>query len=93
MSDNNGSIVPCVVAAFAVGALVGGGLALLYAPRSGKETRAMVGKKAHDLKDAAEDAIESGKQMASDVGDRAREVYDKTKQAAREIAASATRSA
>jgi gas vesicle protein len=91
MSDQkNGHGMLGVVAAFAVGAMLGAGVALLLAPRSGKETREMLGKKARDLKDAAADAIDQGKHLAGEVKHRAREVIDKGKEAAREIADAAT---
>ena len=59
MSDNNeSSRVGGYLAAFAIGALVGTAAALLYAPRSGKETREMIAKKGRDLKGRASDALE-----------------------------------
>jgi gas vesicle protein len=59
MSDNNESCrVGGYLAAFAIGALVGTAAALLYAPRSGKETREMIAKKGRDLKGRASDALE-----------------------------------
>ena len=51
MSDNNeSSHAGGYLAAFAIGALVGTGAALLYAPRSGKETRKLLAKKGRELK-------------------------------------------
>ncbi len=44
--------------AFAIGALVGTGAALLYAPRSGQETRELLAKKGRDLKGRASEALE-----------------------------------
>ena len=62
MSDNNeSSRVGGYLAAFAIGALVGTGAALLYAPRSGKETRELLAKKGRELKDRAVDVLEEGK--------------------------------
>ncbi len=59
MSDNNeSSHVGGYLAAFAIGALVGTGAALLYASRSGKETRELLAKKGRDLKSKASDALE-----------------------------------
>ena len=59
MSDKNESCpVGGYLAAFAVGALVGTVAALLYAPRSGQETRDLLAKKGHDLKSKASDALE-----------------------------------
>ena len=51
---------------FAVGALIGAGIALLYAPQSGKETRKQLAKKARQLKDKAQDTVESAQEFISD---------------------------
>ncbi|MGA2221371.1 MAG: YtxH domain-containing protein [Verrucomicrobiia bacterium] len=62
MSDNNeSSRVGGYLAAFAIGALVGTGIALLYAPRSGKETRELLAKKGRELKGKASDALDDAK--------------------------------
>jgi gas vesicle protein len=62
MSDNNESTrVGGYLAAFAIGALIGTGAALLYAPRSGKQTRELIAKKGRALKGQASDAIEDAK--------------------------------
>lgn len=93
MSDsNNGSAVTGMFAAFAVGALLGAGLAILYAPRSGKETREMMGQKAHDLKAAAGEAIEHGKHIVGDVAYKAREAFNKGKEAVHEMSETSGRS-
>ncbi|MCX5658187.1 MAG: YtxH domain-containing protein [Planctomycetota bacterium] len=86
MSDNNNnaSIVPGICAAFAVGALVGVGLALLYAPRSGRETRELLAKKADDLKGLAGNALEQGKHLVGDVKTRAQGVFERGRDAAKD---------
>jgi len=62
MSDNNeSSRLGAYLAAFAIGALVGTGAALLYAPRSGKETRDLLAKKSRDLKGQASDVLDDAK--------------------------------
>jgi gas vesicle protein len=62
MSDNNeSSRVGGYLAAFAIGALIGTGVALLYAPRSGKETRELLAKKGRELKGKASDALDDAK--------------------------------
>ena len=52
------------------GAVIGGVLALLYAPKSGKETRQFIKDKAIDVVDAAKektsDIIDSVKEVASE---------------------------
>jgi gas vesicle protein len=44
-----------------VGAVVGAGLALMYAPCSGKETREWLARKSKELKDRTESAYEEAK--------------------------------
>ena len=62
MSENNeSSRVAGYLAAFAIGALVGTGAALLYAPRSGKETRELIAKKGRELKGQASDVLDDAK--------------------------------
>jgi gas vesicle protein len=62
MSDNNESTrVAGYLAAFAIGAFIGTGVALLYAPRSGKETRELLTKKGQELKGKAADALDDAK--------------------------------
>ena len=57
MSENNATPVGGYLAALAIGALAGAGIALLYAPRSGKETRKLIADKGRALKGQAQDAI------------------------------------
>lgn len=61
MSENNSCPVGGLVMAFAVGALAGATIALLYAPRSGEETRKLIAAKGKELKGKAHDAIEDAK--------------------------------
>jgi gas vesicle protein len=51
---------------FAVGALIGAGIALLYAPQSGKDTRKLLAKKAKALKDKTQDAVENVQEFIHD---------------------------
>lgn len=50
-----------------IGAAAGAGIALLYAPRSGKETRRIIRRSAEDAKDAivekGEDLLDAGRQI------------------------------
>lgn len=43
---------------FVIGAALGAGIALLYAPRSGEETRREIGRRWDDLKEEAEEKFE-----------------------------------
>jgi len=58
---------------FVVGALVGAACAMLYAPKSGKETREFISKKAQEGRDAVTDT-------SRDLLDRGKDVLDKGKQ-------------
>ncbi len=51
---------------FFIGAAIGAGLALLYAPQSGKETRKFLGKKAKAFKSKAQDAVENAQEFIND---------------------------
>jgi gas vesicle protein len=65
MSESNGNNIFPVggyLTAAAVGALVGAGVALLYAPCSGKETRKLLKRRAGQLKDKAADVLEDAKE-------------------------------
>ena len=64
---------------FLVGVAVGGSIALLYAPRSGKDTRRYIAKKAQEGREAVAD---SGKEVL----ERGREMYDRAREVADEAA-------
>jgi len=51
---------------FLAGAAIGAGIALLYAPQAGKETRKYLGKKAKALKDKAQGAVENAQEFIND---------------------------
>ena len=55
---SNGSDIVSSVALFGAGLLVGAGLALLFAPSSGRELREEIGERAADLRDRAAAAVE-----------------------------------
>lgn len=74
MSDNNGGSMGCVFMAFIMGAAIGGGLALLTAPRSGKETR-------DRIRDMADDARSKVQDAAREAEVRIKEAIDEGKEA------------
>ena len=72
MADNSGSKISYFLVGLGIGALVG----VLFAPKSGDETRDYLSKKAdegkeyaqrkaRELRERAEDLVERGKQVAS----------------------------
>jgi gas vesicle protein len=64
---------------FVAGAVLGGAVALLYAPKSGKETREFINKKTGEGKEALD---KTGKE----VFEKSREIYDRGKQIADDAA-------
>ena len=60
MSDNNNG--GGYLTGFMAGAVVGAAVALLCAPRSGKETRDLLSRKGRELTDKTKDALEKGKE-------------------------------
>ena len=62
MSDNNNS-VGTVLVAFALGAVAGAAIALLYAPTSGEETRRKLAEKAREGRDKAEALARQGREF------------------------------
>jgi gas vesicle protein len=83
------------VGSFVYGALIGAGLALLLAPRSGRETRTELRTGVQRIRDRAEDAVRQVQETVtgtfddvrdevSDRIDAAREAFDAGREAARE---------
>ena len=68
MSENNGN---SMVVGLLLGAAVGAGLALLFAPMSGDETRRRIGARARNLKEGSLDRMDN---MAGIIKERAGEL-------------------
>ena len=85
MSDR-GSSVGTVVVAFALGALAGAAVALLYAPASGEETRRRLAEKAREGRDRANklaregnDFLQRQRENLTAAVERGREAYDQAR--------------
>ncbi len=76
------------VGVFLVGAGLGAAIALLFAPKSGKETRRLISRKAEDsadfvtskgreLRRQAEDFVEKGFKTAEKLADRSKSLADR----------------
>ena len=61
--STNGSSAGSVLVAFALGAIAGAALALLYAPAAGEETRRRVADKAREGRGKAETAVREGREF------------------------------
>ena len=61
---------------FLLGAAVGAGIALLFAPQSGEETRADIRRVARKAKRKARDIADSGKEIAEDIVRTGREAVE-----------------
>jgi len=75
MSDENSSSsgIGWFLAGLGLGALLG----VLYAPKSGKETREEIVSTALDAKQRAADLVDKGRQQASEYVDRSKDYYEK----------------
>jgi gas vesicle protein len=70
-----------IAGAFLLGGLAGAAVALLYAPKSGRETRKDLARTARRIKketvNLVEDAVESINDFATDVKDRVTDIVEK----------------
>jgi gas vesicle protein len=75
---------------FVVGGLTGAVVALLFAPQSGEETRALIKDKSIELRDkaqvTAEEALARAEQVAADARTRAEELAKEARTRAEELA-------
>ncbi len=74
MSDENrGTGVGTVLVSFLAGAAIGSGLALLFAPKSGREVR-------EQIKDLTDDAVDKIREYARDAQDKLKSSLDEGKE-------------
>ena len=69
----------CCVLSFLIGTMVGGGIALLAAPESGKRTRGQLKRMADDAKEKAEDYYDEMKDKATEAPEKAQDYYQEAK--------------
>jgi gas vesicle protein len=72
------------IALFLLGAAVGAGVALLFAPQSGEETRAQLRRGARKMKRKARDLAETGRDMVDDLQRQGRTAVKDAKSALEE---------
>ncbi len=68
-----------LIFSFFLGGLIGAGVALLFAPRSGKETREKIKEFAGEAKGKAEEVIEQVKGKVSTAVEKGKEVIEERK--------------
>ncbi len=76
---------------FLLGAALGAGLALLFAPQSGEETRADIRRVARKAKRKARDLGESGRELAEELMETGRDAVDDLAETGRSALRSAKR--
>jgi gas vesicle protein len=73
MADDRDSGASSVVLAFLLGGLTGAALALLYAPRSGRETREMLGERIRESaergRELRDEALAKGRELVDDAAE------------------------
>ncbi len=83
MAENNNNSAMVGALMLVAGGIIGAGVALLFAPQSGKRTRKDIARFAKKTKHKAEDAVDSFTDTLSDlvetVGDKASDILDQGK--------------
>src|SRR5438093_11107226 len=80
--DNEGSGGGSFVMGLITGTVLGAGLGMLFAPKSGSELRNQLSEQAGSLANTASEQYRRASEAASGLADRGREVYDKARDAA-----------
>jgi len=80
MENDKSCSVTCCVISFLIGAAVGGGIALLAAPQSGKRTRDQLKRMAGDAKEKAGSYYDEMKDKASVATEKVQGYYQEAKQ-------------
>jgi len=72
------------------GTILGAGLGMLFAPKSGSELRSQIGDQAGKLRDAANDTYNQASEKAKQMVDRGREAYDRARSSVTSMASTGT---
>ncbi|MFA7230937.1 MAG: YtxH domain-containing protein [Victivallaceae bacterium] len=81
MSNGNSSQLGALLTAFVAGAIAGAGIALLYAPSSGQETREALARRSRELKDKVSGSLDDAKEMLYEKKAMIAEAFEAGKQA------------
>lgn len=77
--QESGLSAKTIFLSFFFGGLIGAGVALLTAPKTGKETRTMIKELAEEAKDKAEDYVDQVKSMATTYVEKGKDFIKKEK--------------
>jgi gas vesicle protein len=76
-TNRSGGTTSSIALGFVLGGLVGAGLALLFAPRTGKETRQRLADAGERWSDAARRQMDHAGEIASDIERQARSMTER----------------
>ncbi len=79
--DNEGSGGGSFVMGLLTGTVLGAGLGMLFAPKSGSDLRNQISEQAGNLANTASDGYRKASEQAGEWADRGREMYDKARDA------------
>ena len=79
MREENGFSTGSVLMSFILGGIVGAGIALLFAPKSGSDTRQMIKEFAGDVKDRAHHYVDDVKEKVTSGIDKGKGLYQEKK--------------
>src|SRR3989441_3539725 len=79
--DNEGSGGGSFVMGLLTGTVLGAGLGMLFAPKSGSDLRNQISEQAGNLANTASDGYRKASEQAGEWAERGREMYDKTRDA------------
>lgn len=72
------------------GTILGAGLGMLFAPKSGSELRSQIGDQAGKLRDAASETYNQATEKVSHMVDKGREAYDRARSSVSNMASTGT---
>src|SRR5437867_5391804 len=79
--DNEGGGGGSFVMGLLTGTVLGAGLGMLFAPKSGSELRGQISEQANNLANQASEGVRRAQESAGEWVDKGREVFDKAKDA------------
>ncbi|MCX8021863.1 MAG: YtxH domain-containing protein [Syntrophorhabdaceae bacterium] len=77
--EEKGHSPGCIILSFFIGGIIGAGIALLVAPKSGEETRKQIKEIAEDAKKKMEHYVEQVKGIATTTIEKGKEILEKEK--------------